>query len=205
MNYLSTEGYKEAAEHFASETGTKSPVDLETIEARMQVRAAIQQGHIQQAIGLVNDLDPDILDYNPKIVFHLYQQQLIEMIRAGLVEQALEFAQEELAPKGEASPEFLMELEKTMTMLILDASMLVDSSAKGGAAELYDPYHRIRVANEVNAAILVSQGHDQGSKLPSLLKLLVWSQDQLASKAVFPKITSLADCTFELNGGSTLA
>lgn len=60
MNYLSTEGYKEAAEHFAEETGTKSPIDLSTIDARMQVREAIQSGDIPRAIGLINDLDPDV-------------------------------------------------------------------------------------------------------------------------------------------------
>jgi hypothetical protein len=31
MNYLSTEGYKEAAEHFAEETGAKSSIDLKAV------------------------------------------------------------------------------------------------------------------------------------------------------------------------------
>lgn len=42
-----------------------------------------------------------ILDTNPQLFFHLQQQRLIELIRAGKVEEALEFAQEELAPRGE--------------------------------------------------------------------------------------------------------
>jgi len=60
MNYLSTEGYKEAAENFGAETGIRSPVDLETIDARMRVRDAIQAGEIPRAISLINDLDPDV-------------------------------------------------------------------------------------------------------------------------------------------------
>lgn len=60
MNYLSTEGYKEAAEQFAAETGVRSPMDFETIEARMRVREAIQSGDISNAIGLINDLDPEV-------------------------------------------------------------------------------------------------------------------------------------------------
>lgn len=60
MNYLSTEGYKEAAENFALETGTKSPVDLQSIDDRMIIREAIQKGDIEKAIGLINDVDPEV-------------------------------------------------------------------------------------------------------------------------------------------------
>lgn len=46
-------------------------------------------------------LSSQILDTNPQLFFHLQQQRLIELIRAGKIEEALEFAQEELAPRGE--------------------------------------------------------------------------------------------------------
>lgn len=42
-----------------------------------------------------------ILDTNPQLFFLLQQQKLIELIRNGKTEEALEFAQEELAPRGE--------------------------------------------------------------------------------------------------------
>jgi hypothetical protein len=42
-----------------------------------------------------------ILDKNPQLYFHLQQQKLIELIRVGKINEALEFAQEELAPRGE--------------------------------------------------------------------------------------------------------
>lgn len=42
-----------------------------------------------------------ILDTNPEVFFHLQQQRFIELVRGGHVEEALEFAQEELAPRGE--------------------------------------------------------------------------------------------------------
>lgn len=48
-----------------------------------------------------------ILDTNPQLFFHLQQQRLIELIRNGKVEEALEFAQEELAPRGEENVRFL--------------------------------------------------------------------------------------------------
>jgi len=67
----------------------------------MSIRAAIQQGDIECAIERANDLNPEILDTNPELMFHLKQQQLIELIKKGDIPRALEFAQEEMAPLGE--------------------------------------------------------------------------------------------------------
>ena len=41
------------------------------------------------------------MDTNPRLFFHLQQQRLIELIRDGKIDEAIEFAQEELAPRGE--------------------------------------------------------------------------------------------------------
>ena len=51
-----------------------------------------------------------ILEENARVFFHLQKQQLIEMIRAGKINEGLEFAQEFLAYKGEESEELLDEL-----------------------------------------------------------------------------------------------
>jgi hypothetical protein len=64
-----------------------------------------------------------ILDNNPALYFQLQQQRLIELIRAKKVDEALMFAQEELAPRGEEHPEFLSDLEETMTLLAYDIDL----------------------------------------------------------------------------------
>ena len=51
-----------------------------------------------------------ILEEKADLFFHLQQQRLIELVRAGKVEEALAFAQEFLAPCGEENPAFLEEL-----------------------------------------------------------------------------------------------
>lgn len=51
-----------------------------------------------------------ILEENHQLSFHLQQQRLIELIRQGNTEEALEFAQEYLAPHGEENETFLEEL-----------------------------------------------------------------------------------------------
>ncbi|XP_021902271.1 LOW QUALITY PROTEIN: glucose-induced degradation protein 8 homolog [Carica papaya] len=132
-----------------------------------------------------------ILDTNPQLFFHLQQQRLIELIRNGKVEEALEFAQEELAPRGEENQSFLEELERTVALLAFED---VSNCPVG---ELLDISQRLKTASEVNAAILTSQSHEKDPKLPSLLKMLVWAQTQLDEKAAYPRIKDLSTATLE--------
>ena len=101
LNYFIIEGFKSAAEKFAQEANLDPSVELESITDRMNIRNAVQDGDIDQAVERVNDLDPEILDTNPRLYFHLQQQKLIEFIRMGKISEAILFAQQELAPRGE--------------------------------------------------------------------------------------------------------
>ncbi|KAM0072602.1 putative transcription factor interactor and regulator LisH family [Helianthus debilis subsp. tardiflorus] len=190
MNFLVTEGYVDAAEKFRMESGTEH-IDLATITDRMAVKKAVQSGNVEDAIEKVNDLNPEILDTNPQLFFHLQQQRLIELIRNGKVEEALEFAQEELAPRGEENQSFLEELERTVALLAFED---VKNSPVG---DLLDISQRLKTASEVNAAILTSQSHEKDPKLPSLLRMLLWAQNQLDEKAAYPRITDLFTATLE--------
>jgi len=191
MNYLIIEGYKDAAEKFQQESGTNPGVDLNSISDRMLIRNAIQNGRIEEAIERVNDLNPQILDSNPLIFFHLQQQRLIELIRKNNIQEALTFAQQELAPQGEENSQFLEELERTMALLAFE------DQSKSPVASLLDQAQRQRTASELNAAILVSQCQEKDPKLPILLKMLLWSQNQLERKIRFPKIKNLLTAELE--------
>ena len=70
----------------------------------MVIRNAVQCGEIQQAIERTNAVDPAILAGDPELSFKLKQQQLVELIRSGGVEEALTFAQAELSPLAEGGP-----------------------------------------------------------------------------------------------------
>lgn len=191
MNYLVIEGYKDAAEKFSQESGLQPSVDLLYIEERMNIRNTIQSGNIDEAIEKVNDLDPEILDNNPKLYFHLQQQKLIEFIKQNKIMEAIEFAQEELAPRGEENTEFLDDLEQTMALLAFDDN---DKSPVKG---LLEHSQRQKTASELNAAILTSQCQDRDPRLLSLLKLLTWAQNQLNEKAVFPNIKNFVTAELE--------
>ncbi|EGO05230.1 hypothetical protein SERLA73DRAFT_174258 [Serpula lacrymans var. lacrymans S7.3] len=184
MDYLVIEGYKSAAEEFSQEANITAAIDFASIESRMDIREALQRGDVHEAITRVNDLNPEILDTNPALYFHLQQQQLIEHIRHGRIQEALTFAEAELAPRGEESPEFLSELERTMALLAFDSSSLAPSAV----SELLSPAQRMKTAGEVNAAILESFSQGKEVKLVQLLKLLAWGEWMLSERAEFPKL-----------------
>lgn len=68
---FSLEGFKGAAEKFRIESGIQPSVDLDTLDERIKIRDAIQNGKIQEAIQLVNNLHPELLDCDRYLFFHL--------------------------------------------------------------------------------------------------------------------------------------
>lgn len=146
MNFFVTEGYAEAARCFARETSAEPGVDLDSLQDRVSIRRAVHSGQIDDAIDKTNDLNSEILEEDSSLFFRLQQQKrvffsrsalflqgsrlrphcgvspapsgrFIELIRAGKTEEALEFAQDNLAPRGEENPDFLDELERRAQLL----------------------------------------------------------------------------------------
>ncbi|KAF8071073.1 GID8 [Scenedesmus sp. PABB004] len=187
MNFLVTEGYVDAARTFEQESGTPPGVELGSITDRMEIRKAVQSGQVEEAISRVNDLNPEILEEQAPLLFHLQQQRLIELIRAGQTEAALSFATEYLAPHGEENEAFLEELERTVALLAFG-----DDARRSPVGELMDVAQRQKTASELNAAILSSQGQEREPRLLLLLKMMLWAQAQLDERAAYPRIADLA-------------
>lgn len=76
------------------------------------------------------------------------------------------------------------------------ALLVFDDAATNPVSDLLDISHRQKVATELNAAILTSFSQDKDPKLPSMLKMLKWAQDQLDEKVLFPKIKNF--CTADI-------
>ena len=60
---------------------------------RSDIRAALQRGDVDTAVDIANDVDPEVLESQKALSFHLQQQRVLEMIRQGQIEQALAYAQ----------------------------------------------------------------------------------------------------------------
>jgi hypothetical protein len=192
MNYLVTEGFKEAADKFRVESGVEPCMELSLLDNRIRIREAVLAGQIQAAIAMINDLYPELLDNNRLLCFHLQQQQLIELIRDKDITGALEYAQTHLAEKGEENSDIRHQLEQTLALLAFEEP---ESSPFG---ELMHVSQRQKVACELNAALLTAESQESSPKLVGLLKLLLWAQDELDNKKVkFPRLTDLARGTLE--------
>jgi hypothetical protein len=60
MDYLVSEGYPGAAAKFAQETNIIQPFDTDGIRDRVQIRNAIHAGKLDEAIDLINEVDPQV-------------------------------------------------------------------------------------------------------------------------------------------------
>ncbi|KAI3642762.1 hypothetical protein MP228_012317 [Amoeboaphelidium protococcarum] len=204
LNYLIIEGYKDAAINFQKESGFNAVQDsmLSQIDARTSIRSMVQSGHIREAIELTNELDPEILDQDPKLYFHLMIQMLIEMIRQvkndGDIERVLEFAAEECVPKAVENPTLLEHLEAAMTLLAYPNQ---EGNEKNPVGYLLSMNQRHKVASELNAALLSSQSLEREAKLTSLIRLCGFVENKIATQqappqskdvqAEFPKLKDL--------------
>ena len=52
MNYLVTEGFKDAAEKFKEESGVNPEQNLDLLDNRIKIRDSVQNGNILEAISL---------------------------------------------------------------------------------------------------------------------------------------------------------
>ncbi|KAL7088919.1 hypothetical protein ACP275_13G157500 [Erythranthe tilingii] len=169
INYMTTEGYIDAAEIFQLESGIKPDVDCETVILRTLVKKAIQSGDVERAIEELNHLNPNILKENPGLAFRLEQLHVIELIRNKNIEEALKVAQEELAPIGEKHHGLLEELERTVYLLAFE------DSNNCPAADLLDVSQRTEIANEVDTYVLSKQfdGKDAKTTTGSMKNLML--------------------------------
>uniref|UniRef100_A0A2M4AHF8 Putative lish motif-containing protein n=2 Tax=Nyssorhynchus TaxID=44543 RepID=A0A2M4AHF8_9DIPT len=188
MNYLVTEGFKEAAEQFQSESGVAPTVDLGSLDSRILIREAVQNGYVQEATHLVNQLHPELLDNDRYLYFHLQQLHLIELIRAEKIEEALTFAQTQISEAGENDPAVLDEVERTLALLAFE------KPHHSPFADLLEQTHRQKIASELNAAILKMELQEQSSpRMINILKLIRWAQGELDKKGVkYPKMIDLS-------------
>ncbi|KKA28311.1 hypothetical protein TD95_003002, partial [Thielaviopsis punctulata] len=181
LDYLTREGYVDAASKFCHEADLPYQHSLEEVKTRRRIQQAIHSGNIQEAIKSLNDIAPHILDNNAEIYFSLLRLQLIEMIRdcsakgedPGCYLPAVNFAQQNLAGRAVENPELLESLEKAMSLIVFPRSELTHE-----LSALLDPKLRQDVANSVNKAILEYQELQGESAVRYLLKMRNWTVEK---------------------------
>ena len=137
---------------------------------------------------------PQILDCEPALHFALLRLQLIELIRASYATRAeadiikvLNFASTHLAPRATTDPQFKKDLEMAMSLIIYSPDNL-----RPQLAALLNPQLRRQVANDVNEAILKSQGARREAKIKGLIRLRAWAEQKCReTKKDIPQILRL--------------
>lgn len=185
LEYLTIEGYPCAAAKFSKEANIEPRQAEKEIRSRYEIQNLIHNGMIQEAIDVMNNTDPEVLDRNPSLHFDLLRLQLIELIRAhssnpiGDITPALNFAADQLAPRAPTNPRFMEDMEKTMALLVFPPDKL-DSSL----ANLLDFSLRKTVAENVNMAILVSQKSRMEASIRSLIRLRAWAEEKAREQKI---------------------
>lgn len=94
MDYLISEGFKEAAERFKTEANIETDKDDQTktysetdeqIDKRISVRNAIESGEIQRSIQLINQYYPLLIDDNHGLYFELEVSCVIALLYSVLI------------------------------------------------------------------------------------------------------------------------
>ncbi|EGX95760.1 CTLH domain-containing protein [Cordyceps militaris CM01] len=183
LDYLTVEGYPNAAAKFSKEANLQPQQDESFIRSRQEIQNCIHGGNIQSAIEMLNELDPEILDSEKSLHFSLLRLQLVELIRACYatgadISPALQFATEHLGPRAPTNPKFLEELEKTMALLLFPPEALEPQ-----LAALLNPELRRVVADSVNRAILERQSMKREAAIRRLVKMRAWAESAARSRA----------------------
>jgi len=182
LDYLTMEGYPNAAARFSKEANLQPQQDTSAIRARQQIQNCIHSGNIQTAIETLNELDPEILDKDNALHFSLLRLQLVELIRTcnatgGDISSALKFATEQLGPRASTHRKFLEDLEKTMALLLFPPDTLEPQ-----LAALLDPDLRRDAADKVNRAILERQSTRREAAIRHLVKMRAWAEGAARDK-----------------------
>ncbi|GAO17384.1 hypothetical protein UVI_02039030 [Ustilaginoidea virens] len=183
LDYLTMEGYPNAAARFSKEANLQPHQDSGSIRSRQNIQNHIHSGNIQAAIEELNELDPAILDEDKALHFLLLRLQLVELIRSCNatedISPALKFATEQLGPRAPTNPSFLEDLERTMALLLFPSDAL-----EPRLAALLDPQLRLAAADSVNKAILEKQSARREAAIRHLVKLRVWAENTAREKGV---------------------
>ncbi|KIH92259.1 CTLH domain-containing protein [Sporothrix brasiliensis 5110] len=166
LDYLTMEGYPQAAANFSKEANLPPQQDKSFVHARQQIRSAIHNGKIDEAITLLNH-------FNPELVERIRQANSSGNDFAPVVK----FAQDQLAPRASTKKEFLEDLEETMVMLFFTPDKMPAAQQR-----LLSPDLREEVADKVNKAILFHHSKRREAAIRQIVRMRAWAENVAREK-----------------------
>jgi len=164
-------GSKESNGDFKAGKKGKDPFGVSHAGEREAVRKLLMVGKIGEAVELLQETFPSVVD--DKLLFKMHCQQFVELMRNEKSDAAIEFARGKLHAYKSLTPE---ENQLRCSVMGLVAYVDIENSP---AAPLLSPSRRQDLAVEVNSKIMVHLGLPSQSKLELLLRQLQASQEVL--------------------------
>ena len=191
-NYLFIQGYCYPLKKFIEETKIKFNFDEKLLNKRYLIRQLITKNKIEAAINKINLLDKKILQENKIIFFVLQRQRLINYIQENNLNDALIFAQKTLLPLVEGDSFLYKELENAMGL------MAYENISDAPEKEMIEDKFLEKIASKTNLVILNYLSKDKmiNLNLETLIKLMMFVQNELKNEIDFPQITSLSPLIF---------
>lgn len=204
LDFLIKQGFQDAALAFAREaqvdvgSSTRSLTDLLGVDQmpseRVRIRDLIVRGRIVDAMAAINECAPTFLEEHPSVHMDLLHLVLVELIRAGHSEDALQFAQDDLAKRQLELYGDIERYERTMALLAYD------EPEKSPFRDVLDADLRRTIASQVADALLRWQGVDPHNQITKLMKMIVFLQDELDKCNVkYPKVTDFSTAALAMS------
>ena len=99
LSYLVQQGYLQTAMRFAQDAGIAHSFDATTadIEHRRAVRGLLLRGEVSAATATIEASHPALLARFPQLVFALYCQAFVELVRESKIAEAMKFGKSHLS------------------------------------------------------------------------------------------------------------
>ncbi|CDI80552.1 CTLH domain-containing protein, related [Eimeria acervulina] len=169
LNYLTINGLAGPAEEFIKEARIDPQMPLHCIDCRAKIREAILSGQTDEAIRQIGFIDPN-----------------------GDPEEAIDFAQQRLAPCVKECPHLLPQLEEVMALLAFTDLSCPEAQRLIGGME-----QREETARRIDEAILDLYRIEQESALELLTKNVLFSQGclQNTQRSLCPVVVDIRRAT----------
>uniref|UniRef100_A0A0G4GYX2 CTLH domain-containing protein n=1 Tax=Chromera velia CCMP2878 TaxID=1169474 RepID=A0A0G4GYX2_9ALVE len=196
LNFLTVYGHHDAALEFAREANIQTDVPLTSLRKRQVVKDAVLKGDVKAAEAGLNELDPGILEKNPDLKFELRQHELLNLITAGDVQGALQFAQNHLADAVRKDKRLLPKLEAMMALLAFSDPEKV-KEARQASSVLVSSSEEL--AGKIDEMILDFFAVHKESTLETILKETKYSEECLTREGVsLPLLKDVARSVFSV-------